>query len=60
MASMTAEVDEIEGDQAEDTTTDLERERQEDEERYAQLGLPHAAGRDDDELGRAGGGWLSC
>mmetsp|Transcript_17820 Transcript_17820/g.32448 ORF Transcript_17820/g.32448 Transcript_17820/m.32448 type:complete len:347 (-) Transcript_17820:85-1125(-) len=35
MASMTAEVDEIEGDQAEDTTqTDLERERQEDEERY--------------------------
>lgn len=34
MASMTAEVDEIEGDQAEDTATDLERERQEDEERY--------------------------
>lgn len=34
MASMTAEVDEIDGDQAEDTATDLERERQEDEERY--------------------------
>ena len=34
MASMTAEVDEIEGDQAEDTT-DLERERAEDEERCA-------------------------